>query len=46
MIGDKVGEEQIAFVHPDCGMRGTCEDAVEPILERVAKSAEYWEKRL
>jgi len=45
MIRDKVGEEQIAFVHPDCGMRSTCEDAVEPILERVAKSAEYWEKR-
>jgi methionine synthase II (cobalamin-independent) len=45
MIGDKVGEEQIAFLHPDCGMRGTCEDAVEPILERVAESAEYLEKR-
>jgi methionine synthase II (cobalamin-independent) len=45
MIRDKVGEEQIAFVHPDCGMRGTCEDAVEPILERVAESADYLEKR-
>lgn len=46
MIRDKVGEEQIAFVHPDCGMRGTCEDAVEPILDRVVKSAEYLEKKL
>jgi 5-methyltetrahydropteroyltriglutamate--homocysteine methyltransferase len=45
MIRDKIGEEQIAFVHPDCGMRGTGEDAVEPILERVAKSAEYSQKR-
>lgn len=46
MIADKVGEERIAFVHPDCGMRGTSEDAVEPILDRVAKSAEYLKKRL
>jgi 5-methyltetrahydropteroyltriglutamate--homocysteine methyltransferase len=46
MIRDKVGEEQIAFVHPDCGMRGTCEDAIEPILDRVVKSAEYLEKKL
>jgi 5-methyltetrahydropteroyltriglutamate--homocysteine methyltransferase len=44
-IRDKIGDEQIAFVHPDCGMRGTCEDAVEPILERVADSAEYLQKR-
>jgi methionine synthase II (cobalamin-independent) len=46
MIRDKIGEEQIAFVHPDCGMRGTGEEAVEPILERVAKSAEYLQKRM
>jgi 5-methyltetrahydropteroyltriglutamate--homocysteine methyltransferase len=46
MIRDKVGEEQIAFIHPDCGMRGTCEDAVEPILDRVVKSAQYLEKKL
>jgi 5-methyltetrahydropteroyltriglutamate--homocysteine methyltransferase len=45
MIRDKVGEEQIGLVHPDCGMRGTGEDAVEPILERVVKSAEYVEKK-
>ena len=44
-IRDKIGDEQIAFVHPDCGMRGTCEDAVEPILERVVNSAEYLQKR-
>jgi 5-methyltetrahydropteroyltriglutamate--homocysteine methyltransferase len=44
-IRDKIGDEQIAFVHPDCGMRGTSEDAVEPILERVANSAEYLQKR-
>jgi methionine synthase II (cobalamin-independent) len=46
MIRDKIGEEQIAFVHPDCGMRGTGEEAVEPILERVVKSAEYLQKRM
>jgi methionine synthase II (cobalamin-independent) len=45
MIRDKIGEEQIAFVHPDCGMRGTGEDAVEQILERVAGSAGYLKKR-
>ena len=44
MIRDKIGEEQIAFVHPDCGMRGTGEDAVEPILERVTRSVEYSQK--
>jgi methionine synthase II (cobalamin-independent) len=44
-IGDKIGEEQIAFLHPDCGLRGTGEDAVEPILEIVALSARYLEKR-
>jgi methionine synthase II (cobalamin-independent) len=43
-VRDKIGEEQIAFVHPDCGMRGTGEDAVEPILERVASSAGYLQK--
>jgi 5-methyltetrahydropteroyltriglutamate--homocysteine methyltransferase len=46
MIRDKIGEEQIAFVHPDCGMRGTGEEAVEPILERVAKLAECSQKRM
>lgn len=45
MIRDKIGGEKIALLHPDCGLRGTGEDALEPILERVSESAVYLEKR-
>ncbi len=45
VIRDKIGGEKIAFLHPDCGLRGTGEDALEPILERVSESAVYLEKR-
>ena len=30
---------------PDCGMRGTGVDAVDPMLETVAKAARYFSKR-
>jgi methionine synthase II (cobalamin-independent) len=44
-LEERVGEEQIALVHPDCGMRPTGEEAVELILDRVVSSAEYFKKR-
>jgi 5-methyltetrahydropteroyltriglutamate--homocysteine methyltransferase len=40
-IVDKVGRDRVAFLHPDCGLRGTGEDALESILETVALSARY-----
>jgi methionine synthase II (cobalamin-independent) len=40
-IVDKVGRNHVAFLHPDCGLRGTGEGALEPILETVALSARY-----
>jgi methionine synthase II (cobalamin-independent) len=42
---NRLGEEQIALLHPDCGMRPTGEDAVEPILNLVASSAKYFEEK-
>jgi methionine synthase II (cobalamin-independent) len=45
VIRDKIGTERIAFLHPDCGLRGTGENALEPILERVSESAIYLEKQ-
>lgn len=44
VIRDKIGRERIALLHPDCGLRGTGEDALEPILERVSESEVYLEK--
>lgn len=44
VIRDKIGKQEIALLHPDCGLRGTGEDALEPILERVSESAVYLEK--
>lgn len=43
-VEGKIGTEAIAYVHPDCGLRPTSEDAVEPILEILASSAYYLEK--
>jgi methionine synthase II (cobalamin-independent) len=45
VIRDKIGTERIAFLHPDCGLRGTGENALGPILERVSESAFYLEKQ-
>jgi methionine synthase II (cobalamin-independent) len=39
ILKDKLGEEQIAMLHPDCGLRPTGEEAVRPILKLVAASA-------
>ena len=36
-----VGKDRIACLHPDCGLRNTGEEAVEPILERLSSSAEF-----
>jgi methionine synthase II (cobalamin-independent) len=44
VIRDKIGTENIALLHPDCGMRGTGGDALGSILERVRDSAVYLEK--
>jgi 5-methyltetrahydropteroyltriglutamate--homocysteine methyltransferase len=43
-IKDRIGKEMIAFLHPDCGLRNTAEEAVEPILEVLASSASSLEK--
>lgn len=37
-VKDRIGRDLIAYVHPDCGMRSTSEDAVEQILEVLSSS--------
>jgi methionine synthase II (cobalamin-independent) len=44
IIRESIGTELIAYVHPDCGMRNTGEDAVEPILEMLASAARFLEQ--
>jgi 5-methyltetrahydropteroyltriglutamate--homocysteine methyltransferase len=39
-IMDRIGKDLIAYVHPDCGMRSTGEDAVERILEVLSLSVD------
>jgi len=43
-IMDKIGKEMVAFLHPDCGLRSTNEETVEPILELLASSARFMEQ--
>jgi len=40
-IIEKVGEEQIEFAHPDCGLRNTNPEAVELILERMNSATKH-----
>jgi len=40
-VVQRIGKDRIAFLHPDCGMRSTGEEAVEPILERLSLSAKF-----
>jgi methionine synthase II (cobalamin-independent) len=43
-VKDRIGRDLIAYVHPDCGMRSTSEDAVEQILEVLSSSAGFLEQ--
>ena len=38
-VVQRIGRDRIAFLHLDCGLRSTGEEAVEPILERLSLSA-------
>jgi methionine synthase II (cobalamin-independent) len=40
-VVQRIGKDRIAFLHPDCGLRNTGEEAVEPILERLSSSAKF-----
>jgi methionine synthase II (cobalamin-independent) len=40
-VVQKAETDKIACLHPDCGLRSTGEEAVEPILERVSSSARF-----
>ena len=42
IVMDRIGREMVAYLHPDCGLRPTGEDAVEPILETLASSADFF----
>lgn len=44
IVKDRIGKEMVAYLHPDCGLRPTSEDAVEPILETLASSANFLEQ--
>lgn len=44
VIMNKIGKERVAFLHPDCGLRSTSEEAVEPILEVLTSSARFIEQ--
>jgi methionine synthase II (cobalamin-independent) len=39
-VVQRIGKDRIAFLHPDCGLRNTGEEALEPILKRLSSSAE------
>ncbi|MGQ9552217.1 MAG: hypothetical protein ACUVUE_07310 [Candidatus Bathycorpusculaceae bacterium] len=41
---DKIGEDRIALVHPDCGLRNTGEEAIEPILETLSSCTSFFEQ--
>ncbi len=43
-IAEKIGKENIALLHPECGLRNTGEDAVDPILDVLARSAKRLEQ--
>jgi methionine synthase II (cobalamin-independent) len=43
-ISDKVGLENIGFVHPDCGLRATRSDLVEGILWNFRKGVDLFER--
>jgi methionine synthase II (cobalamin-independent) len=43
-IADRVGIENIGFVHPDCGLRATRADLVEGILTNFGKGVDLFEK--
>ena len=45
-IAEKVGVENIAFVHPDCGFRETPPNIVEEILATMKKASEEFIKSL
>jgi methionine synthase II (cobalamin-independent) len=40
-VVQRIGQDRIACLHPDCGLKNTGEEAVEPILERVSSSARF-----
>jgi 5-methyltetrahydropteroyltriglutamate--homocysteine methyltransferase len=40
-VVQRIGKDRIAFLHPDCGLKNTGEEAVEPILERLSSSAKF-----
>lgn len=43
-IAEKVGLENIGFVHPDCGLRATRADFVEGIIRNFGKGVDIFEK--
>lgn len=44
LILDRVGPEQVRYAHPDCGMRATKLEFVEPILSRLQAGVELLNK--
>jgi len=42
IVKNRIGKEMVAYLHPDCGLRPTGEDAVEPILETLASSSDFF----
>ena len=44
-IAEIVGEENIAFLHPDCGMGATRKEYVDGILDAFHKGCELYESR-
>lgn len=45
-IRERVGDEYIAFVHPDCGLRGTDDIVAELILKRMNQAAKLSSKNV
>jgi methionine synthase II (cobalamin-independent) len=41
-IEEKIGYENIAFIHPDCGLRGTKEEFADNILRNMSLAVDSW----
>lgn len=44
MIERKIGYENLAYSHPDCGLRGTAEAAIPAILANLSEASDLFEK--
>jgi len=45
-IADRVGSKNVAYAHPDCGLKGTTLDVSELILQRLSDAVDRYNRNL